>query len=81
MLQQARSKVAEKPITWIEADVANLPLTNQAFDFVSCANNYTAAYYAKRFSSRMLSMVLRDSGIGCNIRRVAKNLIGCTTYY
>lgn len=40
MLQQARSKVVANSIVWIEADVAKLPLPDEAFDLVICANSF-----------------------------------------
>ena len=40
MLRQAKKKDAEQRATWIEADVANLPLSDESFDVVLCANSF-----------------------------------------
>lgn len=40
MLRRARTKDAEGRAKWIEADVADLPLPDAAFDIVVCANSF-----------------------------------------
>lgn len=40
MLREARVKVSSNKVSWIEADVANLPFSDSCFDCVVCANSF-----------------------------------------
>jgi ubiquinone/menaquinone biosynthesis C-methylase UbiE len=40
MLEAARSKDDLRRVAWVEADVADLPLPDRAFDWVVCANSF-----------------------------------------
>jgi len=61
MLAQAKEKDKSERVKWIEADVADLPLPNEAFDCVICANSF---HYFRTPQEAILEMcrVLRPGG-------------------
>ena len=61
MLQRAIAKNRQSRAAWIEADVAALPLADQAFDCVVCANSFHYFSTPQRSLSE-LTRVLRPSG-------------------
>lgn len=62
MLREARRKNAQKRVAWIAADVSGLPLPDEKFDVVICANSF---HYFRRAgeSLREIRRVLRPEGI------------------
>jgi ubiquinone/menaquinone biosynthesis C-methylase UbiE len=61
MLKQARDKEPDRPATWIQADVARLPLADEVFDVIVCANSF---HYFRAAETALgeLRRVLRPGG-------------------
>jgi ubiquinone/menaquinone biosynthesis C-methylase UbiE len=61
MLERARGKDVDCRVRWIEADVNFLPLTDQTFDYVVCANSFHY-FQTPQQSLSELRRVLRPGG-------------------
>jgi ubiquinone/menaquinone biosynthesis C-methylase UbiE len=61
MLQQAGRKDKQRRVTWLEADVSDLPLADRTFDCVICANSFHY-FRAPEHALIELRRVLRPGG-------------------
>jgi ubiquinone/menaquinone biosynthesis C-methylase UbiE len=61
MLKQAQSKSMPDFVEWIRADVCALPLADQTFDWVICANSFHY-FHSPGTALRELTRVLRPNG-------------------
>lgn len=61
MLQQAQAKDPARQVGWIEADASRLPVPDETFDVVLCANSFHY-FRSPRDSLREMHRVLRPGG-------------------
>jgi ubiquinone/menaquinone biosynthesis C-methylase UbiE len=62
MLRQAAIKDKAKRVTWVQTDVAHLPIADQSFDYVICANSFHY-FQSPSQALREIHRVLRPHGV------------------